>query len=118
MHALIASIALNMSLLDSLGKLKRGWEDSALFLSYLPSHFFNKRHKLLPLYHVAVINQYVNLALCFAYFGFLKGIGAFLLNTAMGAVVHVILGPLKWFGVYVYPVLVLILTFVAFWQRP
>jgi hypothetical protein len=118
MHALIASIALNTSLVTFLTKISRQSEDPGFALTSLPSVLLNKQGTLAPLYVAAAINQMVLLGLCFAYFGFLKGIAAYFLGMASGVILDRILGRLKWFGVYAYPVVVLILTIVAFRQIP
>jgi hypothetical protein len=117
MHALIASIALNSSLVSSLTKIARQSNDPSA-LTTLPAAFLSKQGTFAPLYFAAVINQLVLLGLCFAYFGFLKGIFAYMLSLVIGVVGDAIFGRLKWFGVYVYPVVVLILMVVAFQQIP
>jgi hypothetical protein len=118
MYALIASITLNTSLVSSLFKISRQSEDPGFALTSLPSVFLNKQGTLAPLFFVSAINQLILLGLCFAYFGFLMGVLAYIVGLVIGFILDAILGRLKWFGVYAYPVLVLILTVVAFKQIP
>ena len=114
MHALIASIVLNTSLVTSLTKIS----SQSGALTTLPAVFLGKQSAFSPLYLAATINQVVLLGLCFAYFGFFRGIFAYILGSVIGLVADAVSGRLKWFGVYVYPVVVLILTVVAFQQIP
>jgi hypothetical protein len=112
--ALIAAIALNASLVSSLHKIFH----PATYLATMPSIFFSKQKPLTPLYVAATINQLLLLGFCFFYFKILMAIGAYLLGIFIMVILDKILGRLKWLGVYVYPVLVLILTIVAFKQIP
>jgi TPR repeat protein len=112
--ALIAAIALNGSLVSSLYQIFH----PATYLATLPSVFFSKHKPLTPLYVAATINQLLLLGLCFVYFKILIAIGAYVLGLFIMVVIDKILGRLKWLGVYVYPVLVLILTLIAFKQMP
>jgi hypothetical protein len=117
MYALVAGIALNTSLVGSLAKISGQASNPAAVIT-LPAIFLNRQGALTPLYAIAVVNQLLLLGLCFVYFGLLKGVGAYLIGLAIGVVSDLLIGRLKWFGVYLYPIPIVVLTVLAFTQRP
>ena len=118
MDALMASIVLNTSLVSSLSDINRQSQDTGLALFSLPVQFLNKQKEFLPLFAIATINQLVLIGLTFFYFSFCSGVFAYLLGIAIAVVLEKIVGRLKWFGVYLFPVPILVLTYIAFKQMP
>jgi hypothetical protein len=112
MECLVIAIILNLDLAIRLNELAKP-RDLESVLGSVPSFFLEKKPWYGMLNIIFGLNLLVLLGLSFVYFSFLGVIAVWILSGISVNIIKAITGQLLWIGVHVFPVIIVILEFIA-----